>query len=72
MLQRRAFLHSPPPPAHSPACLLPSATHAHRWFYEALVLRNNDFVELEQAEAYGDISIIARPKIAAGEEPSAC
>ncbi|GAB4819090.1 hypothetical protein N2152v2_006136 [Parachlorella kessleri] len=42
-----------------------SRGEACRWFYETLVLRSNDFVELDQREPYGDITISAKPKMAA-------
>lgn len=42
-----------------------------RWFYEALVLRNNSFVELEQREPYGDILIHASAKMLQPDSPAA-
>lgn len=36
---------------------------ACRLFYQMLVLQGQGFVELEQAEAYGDVSIKARDKL---------
>ena len=36
-----------------------------RWFFELLVLKSKDFVELEQQEPYADITIRARPLLTA-------
>jgi cohesin complex subunit SCC1 len=36
---------------------------ASRWFFEMLVLKSKDYVELEQKEPYGDIKIRAGAKL---------
>jgi len=52
-----------PPRSVSLAALTAGAPRleAARWFFETLVLRTRGFVDVDQAAAYGDISISARP-----------
>ena len=38
---------------------------AARWFFELLVLKSKDFVELEQTQPYADICIRPRPLLMA-------
>ncbi|MDA9099067.1 hypothetical protein N9L76_09050 [bacterium] len=38
-------------------------SEAARIFYQVLVLKTHDFVELTQEEAYSDISVVAGPKL---------
>lgn len=42
-----------------------SRVDACRWFFELLVLKSKNWVDLEQGEPYADISITARPKLLA-------
>ncbi len=42
-----------------------SRVDACRWFFELLVLKNKNWVDLEQPEPYADIRISARPKLLA-------
>jgi len=44
-----------------------SRLEACRWFFEALVLRNKGFVDLEQAEPYGQVTIRPLQKLMEGE-----
>ena len=38
---------------------------AARWFFEALVLKTKDFVDLDQPEPYADIVVRPRPQLMA-------
>ena len=40
---------------------------ACRWFFEVLVLKSRDFVELEQPMSYGDISIRPTSRLLAAQ-----
>jgi len=40
---------------------------ACRWFFEVLVLKTRDYVELEQPKPYGDISIRATNRLMAAQ-----
>ncbi len=42
-----------------------SRVDACRWFFELLVLKTKNYVDLEQPQPYGNISITARPKLLA-------
>ncbi len=42
-----------------------SRLDACRWFFELLVLKTRNYVDLEQPAPYGNISITARPKLLA-------
>ncbi|BDA47997.1 probable double-strand-break repair protein rad21 homolog at N-terminal half [Coccomyxa sp. Obi] len=42
-----------------------SRVDACRWFFELLVLKTKNYVDLEQPQPYGNISIVARPKLLA-------
>ncbi len=42
-----------------------SRLDACRWFFETLVLKSRDYIELEQAEPYGSITIQPRKLLAA-------
>jgi chromatin segregation and condensation protein Rec8/ScpA/Scc1 (kleisin family) len=42
-----------------------SRIDACRWFFELLVLKNKDYVDLAQAAPYADIRISQRPKLVA-------
>ena len=42
-----------------------SRLDACRWFFELLVLKTKNYVDLEQPAPYGNISITARPKLLA-------
>lgn len=43
---------------------------AARWFFELLVLKTKDFVDLDQPEPYADIAIRPRPLLMAAEGAS--
>lgn len=43
-----------------------SRVDASRWFFEMLVLRTRNYVELEQPSPYGDITIRPRPALLQG------
>jgi cohesin complex subunit SCC1 len=40
-----------------------SRSEAARIFYQVLVLKTHGFVDLEQKRAYGDIDVVAGPKM---------